>query len=351
MRRVVKILIGNLLVLGALMLLGESGLRLFMALFRPDFIPFERTYPGQYADGAAPRIAWAREDADLGWTYDPDTASRPGNSNDADRIVYKINPQGFRSRHDFQVGAGNTPAARVVLLGDSFLFGVYRPENETITARLEELLGGTHAFYCLAVPGWGLDQMCLAYAKYEARLKPDIVVLLYIDENVERVYQAFRKREGLSKPSFDIVDGRLVRRTPSSVGWRDRLFNRSYLLGRMHRLYAGRKSYAISRILLKDLAERVVNAGHTLLVVRCPLITEMQARSAKTNYDFKDLIEGKAGLYMDLSEQMMTLPPSERSRLYIPGDMHLSAEGSRFVANEIARRLNLEQAASRRNAP
>jgi hypothetical protein len=65
--------------------------------------------------------------------------------------------------------------------GDSFTFGALLDDPDTLTYLLQERLGSGHEVYNLASPGWGLDQMYLAYRKFVDRIDPDIVIVVYIE--------------------------------------------------------------------------------------------------------------------------------------------------------------------------
>jgi hypothetical protein len=46
----------------------------------------------------------------------------------------------------------------------------------------------------------GIDQMYLAYEKWENVIRPQVVILAFIDEDVDRVLEAYRVFEGMNKP-------------------------------------------------------------------------------------------------------------------------------------------------------
>jgi hypothetical protein len=124
------------------------------------------------------------------------------------------NAQGFRDDKDFSRAALDGSGQRVMILGDSFMAGAGTSREQSVPALLNERLGGTHQVFNVAVPGWGIDQMYLAYGRYKDVLKPHVVILAFIDEDVSRVLQAYRKEERLNKPSFTLDDdGKLRQRT------------------------------------------------------------------------------------------------------------------------------------------
>ena len=62
------------------------------------------------------------------------------------------------------------------------------------------------------MPGFGVDQAWLS-ARYQALpLKPDLLVVGLIDIDFERSQVAFRRNEGFGKPTFRLINGRLMQR-------------------------------------------------------------------------------------------------------------------------------------------
>ena len=324
-----RIIVVNIIVFAALFVLAEVGVR----IFRPDYECFERTYPGEYADRAFTMVTWPRRDPDLGWVCRNDVPPGFGNpkfvGHDA---VYVVNRQGFRNAADFDTIRSRPESTRVMLLGESFMFGVYLGEKDTITAYLREGPGSPYEFYNLAIPGWGVDQMVLAYREYVETIKPHVVILFYIDEDVSRVYQAFRKREGMSKPCFELRDGQLVPRGPARKGLLEQVVDGSVFLSTIHRLFAERRSNRIVKAFFSELSDHTATAGRQLFVVRCPLQQDFERQNAIRAHRFDRFFEERPGVCFDLYDPMAALSREQRDLLYLKDDMHLSAEGSRFVA-------------------
>lgn len=103
------------------------------------------------------------------------------------------------------------PAARrrIVIIGDSFVFGLRVHDYDTISADLErELNGGRDPagvqVIDMGVRGWGLDQMALAEAR-AAELHPDVIVIAFIAADVDRCCTDFDFN--LAKPYFVMNHG------------------------------------------------------------------------------------------------------------------------------------------------
>lgn len=86
-----------------------------------------------------------------------------------------------------------------MVLGDWFTFGVYVEEPKTLPAHLATQLGEGFELFNVSSPGWGVDQMYLAYRKFVEVLDPDVVVLVYINDDVRRAFESEIEGE---KPSF-----------------------------------------------------------------------------------------------------------------------------------------------------
>ncbi len=87
--------------------------------------------------------------------------------NDAERSVEK--PPGTR---------------RILMLGDSFIFGQGVPREKTVASLLEERLGGVEVINA-GIPGYCLDQEYLFYKDRGHRLEPDLVLVGFFVNDLE----------------------------------------------------------------------------------------------------------------------------------------------------------------------
>jgi len=226
--------------------------------------PNLRTSPGRYRDA---RAVWAEPDAELGWT-----ASRRPEWHALDGLEYQVNQQGFRHPQDFALKGDEDPR-RAVALGDSFIFGIHLPEGETFPRILNRLLGSEWDVINMGVPGYGIDQMVLSYEKYADVLRADAVLLIFIAEDIDRVFEAYRRAEGLSKPSFDLVQGKLLPRGPAENSLVDAFLGSSRLANLFYsRWYRPWQSRRISGALLRRLADSVSAHHATLIVAQYPTL-------------------------------------------------------------------------------
>lgn len=100
-------------------------------------------------------------------------------------VTVEVNGQGFRDReHEFHKPPGTK---RVVLLGDSFLEAVQVPFEDSVGAALERGLvarGIPAEVVSLGVSGAGTVREYLALREYGLRYAPDLVVLLFVENDV-----------------------------------------------------------------------------------------------------------------------------------------------------------------------
>lgn len=84
---------------------------------------------------------------------------------------------------------------------------------KTIAYNLQKKLKESYRVINLGIPGYGIDQCLLSYEKYAKLLNPKIAVLFDIDNDIPGILEAFRKVEGMNKPSHDIINDSLQLRT------------------------------------------------------------------------------------------------------------------------------------------
>ena len=300
-----------------LLLVGATGLELYLRL--RGVPPYLRTYPGQYQDQPG-RAPWLQADQYFGWISNK---TRSG-----------INPQGFRDPTDFDILPTSANSGRVMILGDSFMWGPYVEVSATVAQQLQRLLGTDYQILNLGVPGWGIDQMYLAYLKYMAALQPKIVVLAYIDEDVARVLEAYRAEAGMTKPSFSIISGRLVLREahagPSSLS---ALMGKSILASRIaESVYRLTVARSIVCKIFETIGSDTASRGIRFAVMRIPTRERsgLGARVAWHQTGFEGCVASGGGQYLDPLADVMKVA-NWQDDFYV-ADGHTSAVGNRFFA-------------------
>ena len=148
-----------------------------------------------------------------GWGLTPG-ASGEDNRGGPDRGLVRVNAQGFRGS-DFARKEPN--ARRIILLGDSYGFGVGVDEHHTVSARLADLvnadpeltLGNSVDVLNLSISGYSTDQEILTFEAEGAPLDPAVVVLLMCDNDFEGNMQSFAYGR-YYKPRFLLEEGGLT---------------------------------------------------------------------------------------------------------------------------------------------
>ncbi len=287
-----------------------------------------RTYPGQLRNRV---ITWARTDPHLGWVFSGRNFQtfRRG---DAKWEAF-VNDEGFRAPVNYQKSERRPGEQRVMVLGDSFVFGVYLSEPETLTAQLAQQLGPGFTVYNFGIPGWGLDQMYLAYLKYVDVIEPDVVLVSYIDSDVERTFDAYRLIERFNKPSFDLEDGRLVERRGGKPGLLDRISYKSLMASQLYnRFYRRPYSKAIADALFENFAQETQRRRQRLIVLRYPTKLEVLQGRPNDVFDFSEILARNQVLSLDPLDKMRACGPQRYRGFYIDDDGHPTGAGNEFVA-------------------
>ncbi len=318
-------LVRRLLVLAAAMAISIGVLEGLLALLDVSFAA-PRLYPGDIAmdDRDDPSL-----DSLVGWKLPPSTVL-PETTDDYS-VTYRSNSLGFRSTREFEV----RPAGDLIaFLGDSYTFGSGVADDETFAALLEAELEGT-IIYNFGIGAFGIDQMLLTLEHYALPLKPRLVVVCFIRNDLERSMNSYRKDiVWLSKPAFTLEDGELTLLThenrPPALWRAFEKHSRLWAFWRRLEISLG-KDYAIgaqwrlNRALFERMRNATEAAGASFVLVHIPV----NRRSPTPLYDREF---AKMGFdYLDLRP----LLPEDADALYYENDHHLNAAGHRFAAEAI----------------
>ncbi len=150
-----------LVTLVVLFLAAEISLRIF---YHPEFLGSVIQYDPTLGWGLTPRASLVSVDNQRDFRYRIDVNS----FGLRDREIKVEKPAGVR---------------RVLVLGDSFVFGVGLKNEERFSDMLQHMLPEDVQVINCGVPGWGTDQEMLFYENSLRRLKPDLVVLTFLMQN------------------------------------------------------------------------------------------------------------------------------------------------------------------------
>ncbi|HXF47565.1 MAG TPA: SGNH/GDSL hydrolase family protein [Burkholderiaceae bacterium] len=271
------------------------------------------------------------------------------------------NSAGFRGREIAQ--KKQLGATRVLVLGDSYVWGFGVQDDEVFTSRMESFCPGIEAVN-FGVSGYSTDQELLLYRDKGAAYGPDVVVLVlagndYEDNARSKVYVYYHK------PAFILDGDRLVLTNDpvpqSNVLLRTlaQIAQRSYVLTQMNRtieamargasaapkaaptpgqateaLAATRPfprtaGQAITVRLVRELATAVRSTGSQFVVV----FTDGQGEVAR---ELTRAVADPAIVYVYLDD---VFREAESGDLHLPQDFHWNAAGHALVAQTVTRAL------------
>lgn len=142
----------------------------------------------------------------LGWTIGPKATGAGG--------LYHANAQGLRASREY-APASPPGRVRVAAFGDSFTHSSDVADDVTWEVDLERLEPRLEVMN-FGVPGYGLDQAYLRYRQDALRFRPQVVLIDFMSDNINRVVNVYRPfffyRSGLplSKPRFELRSGKLT---------------------------------------------------------------------------------------------------------------------------------------------
>lgn len=341
------------------LLIAELAVRLVRP--QPAFIVSQGLYEG---------------DPPRGYRLTPGFRGRMTNRVEYDTEV-AINRQGLRGPELEPLPRGGV---RILVLGDSFAFGVGAEQEESYPARLEEILRarGVRAQVLNAgTPGYSVPDAVTWFQAHGKALEPDVVLLTVFTGND-------LQDAAPGGPKIVVKDGHLVpagkRRRPLSL-WLNQhshLFSllKSSALGRPIRRLLGRPEAFEDWVVrtemdlyttgsLSDLAaqgaavteravaELVRSAGRARVsAVIVPSLLQVdpalwKATLGRLNLDpakydpdrttrmFREMFARQGVAVLDLSPSFREAV-AKRERVYLPVDRHLTPEGYRLMAEEVA---------------
>ena len=276
-------------------------------------------------------------DSELGWRMIPGvekigrfwSGSKPA----------RVNSHGWRdAERTYENASGKR---RMVVVGDSFTFGVGVDASERFTEVLESLVPELEVIN-LGMNAIGTDQELLVLEKEGLRYGPRLVLCELFEGN-DFTDVGYLRNGYLPKPWFHLENGALVEVPPERT-WDVTLRECGYLGELAYRLVQRKTRYRVEapewlerdttplvEALLLRMNASAARAGARFLVllVRVPGLAQADALLPAL---------GKAGIpVIDTGPRIEV--PSERSRLYLP-DGHWSPAGHRVVAEMLADALH-----------
>ncbi len=289
---------------------------------------------------------------------------------------------------------------RIVLIGDSFIYGLNLDDSETIASQLKKLLPADWEVINLGVPGFGTDQSLLLLMQEVSEYNPDIVIYglyqndfsnniaLYQHETYKPMFQLNDKGE-LVLTNYPVTRFEKKPWKPEYTGF-DKFMRKHSHLWTLYQEKKGAIKALFSKPEKKDyfnsyfdsevysLEKNYRQNMQYAMILTLNLIKQMQIESTNRNVKFmllnfpsrlqvnpadqKLLSEGYHNVDMDYFEldkentimgqfakkQNMTyidfLPTAQQdwTKLYFRNDGHFSANGAKMIAEEIYNKMKEE---------
>ena len=311
--------------------------------------------------GAYPYLNLFEADARYGVVLQPNATTRV-RSRDGRLTDISTNSLGFRGPEWNEAG----PGKRVLLLGDSQVFGYGVPFADSVGPQLARALGPTARSLVAAVPSWGPAESVLALEQLGPRFHPTHVVFV----------------ANAANDWFETVPN--VRRTTAEDGWAASpgpagtpFPFRSFLLGRSHLVLAARQLAKVMGVAELPPAQAALRLGSNLpklrqghapfrsplgeplaqaaalcrtlscelVAVALPLDVQVSAREwpkyrtlgedlSPTEILLEDFVADARGLGVPALNLLPTLRAAEPGA-FLPDDYHLSPGGHRAMAAAI----------------
>jgi hypothetical protein len=284
--------------------------------------------------------AFDRYDPELGWRPAPSFSSGP----------VRTNAQGIRADRD--VSRARTPGrSRIVTVGDSYTWGEEVANDETYPAQLEAALPDTEVLN-FGVHGYGIDQATLRLQGDALAYAPDLVILGFIDDDLERDVLSFRS---FAKPRFELVGSELLLThvpvpTPEQVLEAPQELPRCYLAALARDVVDGvldrtrlrpdatRERWLVTEALLEEAKRASERAGARFMLAYFP--TQLGTQAVPGEHLAADWAQRNGVRFIDLRPAFAALPEDRWRELY--RGVHWSPAGNRLVSrllrDEIVRR-------------
>lgn len=316
-------------------------------------------------------------DAQLGWKLKPYWSGKHHHF-DYD-AKYTINESGFRG---ISTASGDSIYA---VVGDSFSFGLGVNDDETFTALLNRNSETVNSFKNFSVPGYSTDQQLLLINRYRPYIGKQVLLVVYLGNDVFDVTRAYPLQADHGKPYFELTNNSLVlKNTPVPLAPKptqarnDTIFN--IVLGSDYRekrffsllskleisrrlgLYSAESdlsdevmqrqfadSLSLLLVLIEEIQRIVENNQGKLDVVLLPgrsYVEQPSSNSAKYQEFFREYIHSSLDKestikVIDLAMHLRSLHNKGINGLFFPNEGHLTASGHKYIAEYLLTQISL----------
>jgi lysophospholipase L1-like esterase len=248
--------------------------------------------------------------------------------NNPRRLTVHSNRHGFRGRREL-----DEPDARrrVVVLGDSMVFGEGVEESERFTDQLEAAEPAWRVDN-LGMTGFGPDLMLRALEEVGLGLKPDVVVLTIYTDDLRRVRPAYAGA-GFEIPRFTLRSGQLVSIDyPPTHVWNR--FSTTVAIQELAWRLSGAE-WDLNAAILDQFRDHAAHAPFKLVLVFLPGTSDT-ANDIKRRTWLRAYAERTGCPFLDLTDPILG---GDRESRFIANNWHLNSRGHAVVAREVRRVL------------
>jgi hypothetical protein len=239
-------------------------------------------------------------------------------------VRIRSNADGFRSGRDFHDG---DPRRRIVVLGDSLVFGEGVDESERFTEVMESASPAWRVDN-LGMIGYGADLMLRAFDAVGRQTAPDAVIVAIYTDDVRRVSRYY-SGVGFPIPRFVLEDGRL-----ETIAYPEpHLWDRTRFFQGILYLYwrYTPATFRLNEAILDRFAELSREVRFKLGIVFLP-DRQDDRDDRRRRVWLGDYARARRVSYVDLTAAVQD---GGGEKLYLPNDSHWNADGHRLVAERL----------------
>jgi hypothetical protein len=244
------------------------------------------------------------------------------------QLTVVSNSAGFRDSRELHEPDHRT---RILVVGDSFVFGEGVEERERFTNVLEIMEPGWRVDN-LGMTGFGPDLMLRALEEIGLESSPNAVAFCIYTDDFRRV-QPHYAGVGFKIPRFELKSHRLVTVSYPSP----RMWDELHCVQMMRQLYWNRTNalYELNAAIFDRFLELSKKHGFTPLFIFLPAQKDYSIDKARRTW-LRKYAEQHAAPFLDLTDKIHSV---KTDSVFIPSNMHLNPSGHNLVAAELHRFL------------
>lgn len=339
------------------LLLAETALRFVQ--FEAPRIPEEKE---RTSWAQIPENIWVEYHPVLGWV--PQKNKTAVLEKGAIRAGITTNEKGFRGNRNYS----RVPASgykRVLMLGDSFVFGFGVEDHEAFSSVMESRFSNLE-MPNLGVAGYGIDQIELSFKNFAGDLKADYVGIGIFPEDFWRATRAFSD-SGYAKPYYFLQsNGKLqLRNVPVPARYQlktnqfpeivalspfEHILMKSMLYRQLRRSFIklgknlslvdpdNTEEWLLGRVILAQLVDQIRETGAKPFIVIIPCEGWMHRKKPTSIEKSIHRFAKREGVgLVDLTPPFIDAVRASQSEDYfIKDDLHWTPKGHRLAADRIA---------------